>query len=141
MMTDRSTKIWKVVFFLCGLFNVCLGILFISDLKRGMELFTTYQTDEPHTLFVFFLFWFVIAAIGVSLWQVAYNLRSNRPWLRLLSVGKMVICAVLSYGYLNNLASVLALLIGVCDLLWGIVIIVFLLQSRGLVKERTAKKT
>jgi uncharacterized membrane protein HdeD (DUF308 family) len=136
MMTDRPTKIWKVVFFLCGLFNVCLGILFISDLKRGMALFTTYQTDEPHTLFVFFLFWFVIAAIGVSLWQVAYNLRSNRAWLGLLSVGKMVICAVLTYGYLSNLASVLALLIGVCDLLWGITIVVFLFQSRELVHER-----
>ena len=135
-MTDRSTKIWRVVFFLCGLFNVCLGVLFLPDLKRGMALFTTYETSEPHTLFVFFLFWFVIAAIGVSLWQVAYNLRSNRAWLRLLSIGKMVICAVLTYGYLNDLASVLALLIGVCDLLWGIVLVLFLCQSRELVHER-----
>jgi hypothetical protein len=106
------------------------------DLKRGMELFTTYKTAEPHTLFVFFLFWLVITAIGLSFWQVTYNLRSNRAWLGLVSIGKMAICVVFAYGYFNNLASWLAALIGVCDLLWGSVILVFLFQSRELVLER-----
>lgn len=135
-MTDRTKKIWKVLFFFGGLFNVGLGLYFMLNLERGMELFTTYKTAEPHALYVFFLFWVAITAIGLSFWQVTYNLRSNRAWLRLISPGKAAFCAIMIYGYLNNLASWLAVLIGVCDMLWGIVFILFLYHSRELAKER-----
>lgn len=135
-MSDRTTTIWKVVFFFAGLYNVGLGLYFMLDLEGGMELFTTYKTAEPHTLYVFFLLWLVATAIGLSFWQVTYNLRSNRAWVSLISIGKMAFCVVLAYGYLNNLASWLAVLIGVGDLLWGIVFVLFLYQSRELVHER-----
>jgi hypothetical protein len=138
-MTDRTITIWKIVFFFSGLYNVGLGLYFMLDLERGMELFTTYRTAEPHSLFVFFLFWLTITAIGLSFWQVTYNLRSNRAWLSLVSIGKMAICLVFAYGYIKNLASLLAVLIGIGDLLWGVFFVLFLYQSRKLVHNKKFK--
>ena len=135
-MTDKTKKIWKVLLFFAGLYNVGLGLYFMLNREKGMELFTTYKTAEPHTLYIFLLFWMTGTAIGLSFWQVTYNLRSNRAWLSLISVGKAAFCAVMIYGYLNNLASRLAVLIGVCDLLWGIVFVLFLYHSRKLAQER-----
>jgi len=129
-MQEKTKTFWRIFFVFAGLWNVGIANYFILNLSVGMEIITGFNTQEPHTLYVFFLFWFCIAAFGLAFWQVAYDLRHNRAFLYLAIIGKSLICASFTYGYLKNLATMLTVWIGIGDVLWAAFFVVFLYHSR-----------
>lgn len=135
-MKTESAVFFTKMFFLAGLWNLCIGLtgLFFTDFSVALFFGEGAVTSAFLAVVMFRLFMVAIMIFGLGYYLVSRELMLNRGiiWLGLIS--KIILFVIFIYFFFTGKATLIAALALSGDFLWSLLFLQFIYQTRSLVK-------
>jgi hypothetical protein len=124
IMNDKK---FKLLFLIASIYDLVLGLAFFFFYKPIFGLFNITLPVYPMYLQMASAF---VIAMGVGYYFIYKNLYRNIDLVKLGIVYKIVYAGLTSYFYFAGLANVVFLWLALCDFIFMIFFIMFLIQSK-----------
>jgi hypothetical protein len=137
-MPDTATGYYKKLFIVAALWNLALGFVFLVSFSRLMPILG--MPTPPRELVAFHQMGILLAMVfGIGYYMVSRDLYAHRGIVLLGIIGKVLVFFLFLYHLAFSGLHFLIFLVGVGDLIFGLLFIGFLAFSHGeVVEERTS---
>jgi hypothetical protein len=135
-MKRLSKKTYKVFFVIAAIWNISggLGAIFMFESNMislwGAEYIQMFY-DNRVALSTYRLFWVLVIIFGVGYYVISRDLTKNRAVIWMAVAGKLTVFSIWSYDYSIGAIQPAALFGGVGDLIFTLIFLFFLWQTRS----------
>ncbi|PKL38432.1 MAG: hypothetical protein CVV44_11130 [Spirochaetae bacterium HGW-Spirochaetae-1] len=131
-MKNLNSPLFKNIFTLGALWNWGVGLigLVFTDFAIGLFFGAVAVTDNYFALLMFRIVMLAVIIFGIGYFMVSRSLYLNRGlvWLGLLS--KMILFFMFTWYFILGMATIFAFLTVAGDLIWSLIFLAFLWQTR-----------
>lgn len=121
---------FKFMFTIAALWNWGAALLFMAMAVLNLQAMSLFLIIKPPTYLWFHLFFGVVAVFGLGYYWAGQDLRMNRNIVKMGAIGKTwVFCLILS-GWLTGAVTFLAAGAGTVDLVFAVLFVHALNQSK-----------
>ncbi len=135
-MKKVSENAFKKMFFIGALWNIIAGSGAFISLEQNIKLlfgaeYIQLFFDNHVALSIYRLFWILVILFGIGYYFVSRDLEKNRGIVWMGAIGKVAVFITWSYDYFIGKATILAFLGSTGDLIFAILFILFLWQTKN----------
>lgn len=134
-MNRISNHTYSRIFLFGALFNLSFAIpglllpRFVATLAYGPDMVASVFSNY-HSYSFYNIVWGAILIFGIGYYFVFRDVSKNRGIVWMAIIGKSVFFIFFTYSYFTDRASLLALLGGTCDLIFTLIFLLFLWQTK-----------
>jgi len=131
-MKKISNDLWQKMFFLGSLWNIGIGLIGLCFYNFAITMFFGAEAVTDNLLVLIFFRFFIIAVMlfGIGYYVVSRDLSGNRALVWLGLIAKLIIFFTFVYYYALGQATWFSVFAVSGDLLFSILFIMFLYQTK-----------
>ncbi len=121
---------FKVMFTVAALWNWLAALLFMAMAVLNLQVLSLFLTIKPASYLWFNLFFGVVFVFGLGYFWAARDLGTNRNIVKMGAIGKTWVFILILGEWWTGAVTVLAALAGTVDLVFAILFVQALRQSK-----------
>ena len=125
-----TPNIFKLMFVVAALWNWLAALLFMAMAVLDLQVLSLFLTIKPVSYLWFNLFFGVVFVFGLGYFWAARDLDMNRNIVKMGAIGKTWVFILILGGWWTGAVTVLAALAGTVDLVFAILFVQALRQSK-----------
>ena len=128
LRTALNSRLWKIVFFIAGLYTAVGVLPGILNPEQGLLDFTNQIIEDWNTIYFFRSLWITVLVFGIGFFIVALNPAKHIGIVIMGFLGKLLFASNVLIQYSSEKVSQMAMTAAVIDLIFVLVFGIFIFK-------------